>query len=240
MTTDSNGQLHAPAGTPDGGRFMRHFRRDSDIVLEEQAPSEQFHQVKFDTVQVGDEVVNGSTSSGFVVRTDVTDGVHRLILHNGSRVRFDVGAEDTPFEVRRRTEPLPYDLTSHDYWANVAAARDPRQSVEVLQEIVDAEAEDDFMLAIVEHPKATPEMLDKASRHNSLQVREAALNRDELWMETLWRMKRQAEEAATQERELLRAEGVSPNARYREQTIAAYEQHAAKVTQRLAGASWRD
>lgn len=240
MTTDSNGQLHAPAGTPDGGRFMRHFRRDSDVVLTEMAPAEEFHQVTFDTVQAGDEVVDGSTSSGFVVRTDVTDGVHRLILHNGSRVRFDVGAEGASFEVRRRTEPLPYDVTSQEYWANVAAARDPRQSVEVLQEIVDAEAEDDFMLAIVDHPKATPEMLDKASRHNSIQVREAALKRDELWMETLWRMKRQAEEGATRERELLRAEGVSPNARYRQQTIDAYEQHTARITARLAAASWRD
>ncbi len=237
MSIDSSGNHHAPKGTPDGGRFMRHFRRGSDVVLTESVPATEFHQVTFDTVQNGDEAVDGSTSSGFIVRKDITDGVRRLILHNGHRIRFD--ADANTFEVRRRTEPLPYDLTSHDYWANVAAARDPRQSVQVLQEIVDTEAEDDFMLAIVEHPKATPEMLDQASRHNSLQVREAALNRDELWMETLWRMKRQADENANRERELLREEGISPNARHREDAINAYEQHSARVADRLAGANWR-
>jgi hypothetical protein len=224
MTVDSSGNHHAPKGTPGGGRFMRQFRQGSDVVLTETVPADEFHQVTFNTVQLGDEVVDGSTSSGFVVRKDITDGVRRLILHNGARVRFDADADG--FEVRRRTEPLPYDLDSHDYWANVAAARDPRQSVEVLQEIVDAEAEDDFMLAIAEHPKATSEMLDKASRHNSLQVREAALNRDELWMETLFRLQREARERAEQEQTLLRAEGISPNARHREQAITALQSQA--------------
>lgn len=227
MTTDNNGNLHAPKGTPGGGRFMQQFRQGSDVALTETAPTAEFHQVTFNTVELGDEAVDGSSSMGFVIGKDITDGVRRLILHNGSKIRFD--ADAGPFEIRRRVQPLPYVAESHDYWDNVAAARDPRQSVEVLQQIVETEAEDDFMLAIVEHPKATPAMLDKASRHNSLQVREAALSREDVWMETLFRLQREARERAEEERTLLGEEGISPNTRYREQAISALQSQADKA-----------
>lgn len=243
MSIDSTGNNHAPKGTPTGGQFTGRDRTDaSDVALTHtpQPEAAEVLDVTFDTAQNGDEAIDGSSTMGFIIGKSIRKGVRRLHLHNGSAIRFDDDHADTSQQVRRRTTPLEYDLASHDYWANVAAARDPRQSVEVLQQILDAEAEDDFMLAIAEHPKATPAMLDKASRHNSLQVREAALGREELWMETLWRMKREAEERATAERDLLHAEGVSPNASYRRQSIDAYEQHAAAVSSRIAGANWRD
>ncbi|WIB65311.1 hypothetical protein [Curtobacterium sp. MCBD17_040] len=241
MSIDSSGNHHAPAGTPAGGQFAGHVRPEGqDVTLSTVAQLPEPVEVPFDAVQNGDEVLSDSGETwGYVVGTNITDGVRRVILHNGRRARLDASADT--LTVRRRTEPVAYDPQSSDYWANVAAARDPRQSVEVLQQIVDTEAEDDLMLAIAEHPKATSEMLDRATRHTSLQVRAAALRRDHLWMETRWRMKREAEQHAADEEQRLRDEGVSPMAPIRRQSITAYRQHAAAVTESIARAgAWRD
>ena len=238
MTIDSSGNHHASAGTPTGGRFVAQPNTESANVTLTAAPAlPDPLEVSFADIELGDEILGGQGESwGFTVAKRTDDGIDRVILHQGSKVRLD---DDSKLTVRRRTEPLDYVEGDHDYWKNVAAIRDPRQTVHVLAHAVDVEAEDDFMAAIAEHPNATGDIIDKAARHNGTGVRRAALRNPKTWMETLWRIRREADEAAEQETALMKAEGINPNTTYRQMAVDDFRMLAAEATERIASAGDR-
>jgi len=228
MSIDNSGNLHAG-----DGKFAGHIRTaDSGVTLTMERPLPGPIDVRFGDVRHGDEILGDAGESyGFTIGTSVTDGVERVLLHDGSRVRLD---ENATLTVRRRTEPLPFDADSHDYWGQVAALRDPNQDVAVLEQVSKLVCEDDWMLAVVQHGKATPEIIDRAARHNSLVVRSAAIDNPNTWTSTLVRIRGEAEDSAAEEQRLIKAEGINPNTVYRQQTLMAYQSLAGDAADRLA------
>lgn len=89
------------------------------------------------------------------------------------------------------------------------------------------------MGAIIDNPNSTAEIIEKASQHHSLYVRRAAVFNPKTSNETLQRIRDEANATSFDESSSLTAEGISPQASYRRDAIAANDSLARAVIQVL-------
>lgn len=129
-------------------------------------------------------------------------------------VRFADGAgmtaePDDIISVHRSDVAPDYNVDA-DYYVKLEAAHHILTTAETLLNIVENEAEDDFMLAVATHPNASAEAINRASHHSSWAVRAGALANPNTDTKTVRWLRDNGDREAARFRAQHEADGICP------------------------------
>jgi hypothetical protein len=225
MTTN-----RTPSGVPAGGEFAAHTRDDTPITLGAPALS----KITVSSVTRGDsismEIAPGEYARLGVVRSvsDAFNDKVRIHFHDGSWSVLESDG-DVLTEADR---VIPY-LKDAGYDERLAAAYSSNATAAILGDVLFSEAEDDFMHAVTSNPNSTPEQIEQAARHNSQWVREAAIENPNTGLQTLIRLRDEADEEAIAQRVDLAMAGRNSQSSHTEWQIATQEKLVAAAAKRI-------
>ncbi len=141
------------------------------------------------------------------------------------------------FTDKTRSDP-EVTLSTYDprgeYYTRLAATRDPQRTADDLARIVANEAEDDFFVAIAQHPNASADTLATAARHHSFAVRSAVAANPNTRAATLARMRRDANVQVNEVTERIQHEGRNPGTENLEWQRGRTEQLLTEIREALA------
>lgn len=181
------------------------------------------------------DILPGDTlfdDAGELIGVALTVGSHPMAAER-IRVRLSGGAAISaePTDVVRvdRADVAPAYDTADMYDIKLIAAHHALATEETLEQVLAHESEDDFMHAVASHRNASPIQIDRASRHHSYLVRQAAIDNPHTGISTLRRLSSQASSERRRTAAKIVADGLNPGTESLRWTIdqcALIEAHA--------------